>query len=94
MEKASHARRYQADTPAVPLPPDTCASAPEQIRTRLRAYTLTYVWLIKRLEERGLYTTRPEMSGIVSGTRTGPKVDTILQASLELLDEYAERMGA
>jgi hypothetical protein len=37
---------------------------------------------------RGVVTDKTEMSSVIAGTRNGAKADTIIQTSMEVLDEY------
>ena len=60
----------------------------DEIRDRLNRNKLTFVWLINRLEERGIFTDKTEMSGVIAGTRRGPKPEQIIRESLAILDEY------
>lgn len=58
------------------------------IRGRLVKHNLTFVWLINRLEMRGIKTDKSEMSSVISGARSGPKAEQIIQESEKILDEY------
>lgn len=58
------------------------------IKTKLVDYSLTQAWLINQLSKRGVITERSEFSAILSGTRTGNKVDEVLKMSLEILETY------
>ena len=60
----------------------------EEIRERLSRNKLSFVWLINQLEKRGVMTDKTEMSGAISGSRKGPKVDLIIRESIAALDEY------
>lgn len=59
-----------------------------EIRDRLVKHNLTFVWLINRLEMRGIKTDKSEMSSVISGARSGPKAEQIIQESEKILDEY------
>jgi hypothetical protein len=63
-----------------------------QIKEQLTNFSLTQVWLIRQLNDVGLYTDKSEMSSVLSGTRLGGKADEILKKSAEVLSIYAERM--
>lgn len=65
----------------------------EKIRQMLYRNTLTNVWLINRLEERGIITEKTEMSSILRGVRRGAKAETVIKTSLDILDEYESKMG-
>lgn len=65
----------------------------EKIRQMLYRNTLTNVWLINRLEERGIITEKTEMSSILRGARRGAKAETVIKTSLDILDEYESKMG-
>lgn len=60
------------------------------IRERLRKHNLSYVWLISQLQLRGVVTDKTEMSSVVSGARSGPKADTIIQTAASILDSYEQ----
>lgn len=64
----------------------------DRIRVLLLENSLSQVWLINRLEERGIQTDKSELSSALSGSRKGKKVNTIIQASLEILDDYTAKM--
>lgn len=59
-----------------------------RIRVRLSQHKLSFTWLIYQLELRGLNTDKTEMSSVMAGTRKGAKVDTIIQTSHAILDDY------
>ena len=60
--------------------------AGRKIKILLAEKGLTQVWLIDALREHEIYTDKAEMSGILSGARRGPKADTILGMSLNILN--------
>lgn len=61
-----------------------------EIRERLVKHNLTFVWLINRLEMKGIKTDKSEMSSAISGTRGGPKSEMIIMESKKILDEYED----
>lgn len=63
-----------------------------EIRSKVTNANLTFVWLIHRLSDRGLFTDKFELSATLSGSRTGPKADDILTQSLAILTEYEVKM--
>lgn len=63
-------------------------SSGEAIRQRIKKYTLSNVWLIDQLEQEGVTTSRPELSNILLGKRTGAKADKIIEMSSEILNRY------
>ena len=63
----------------------------EGIREKIERYTLSYAWLIARLDYWGVKTSRPELSNILHRKRTGPKVDKILDLSAKILEEYERK---
>lgn len=65
----------------------------DEIRIRLYQNCLTQAWLINRLEERGIYTDKAELSSALAGTRKGAKVDKILSTAFEILKEYEDKMN-
>lgn len=62
----------------------------ENIRERLRKYSLSYVWLISQLRMRGIVTDKTEMSSVISGVRNGAKADSIIQTANDILDSYEQ----
>ncbi|MBQ8005236.1 MAG: hypothetical protein IJ303_02875 [Clostridia bacterium] len=58
------------------------------IKEKLRANSLTSVWLINRLAEHEVFTDKTEMSAILTGIRRGPKVDEVVSTSLDILELY------
>lgn len=64
----------------------------DKIRVSLFENSLSQVWLINRLEERGVITDKTELSSALSGTRRGAKVDKIIKTSTEILAEYESKM--
>ncbi len=58
------------------------------IKEKLRANSLTSVWLINRLAEHEVFTDKTEMSAILTGIRRGPKVDAVVSTSLDILELY------
>lgn len=64
----------------------------DKIRVALFENSLSQVWLINRLEERGVITDKTELSSALSGTRHGAKVDKIIATSADILEEYESKM--
>lgn len=64
----------------------------EKIKTTLWRNSLTHVWLINRLEDRGIKTEKTSLSSILRGVRRGPKAEEIINASLLILDDYERKM--
>ena len=65
----------------------------DRIRLMLYRNTLTNAWLVNRLEERGIITEKTEMSSVLRGVRKGTKAESIINTSLEILEEYEAKMG-
>ena len=65
----------------------------DRIRLMLYRNTLTNAWLVNRLEERGIITEKSEMSSVLRGVRKGAKAESIINTSLEILEEYEAKMG-
>lgn len=65
----------------------------ERIRLMLLRNTLTHTWLINRLEERGIVTEKSELSSALRGVRKGPKVEHIVETSIDILEDYESKMG-
>ena len=66
----------------------------QKIRDKIEKSSLTYVWLVHRLSDAGIYTDKFELSAVLSCTRIGPKADEILRLSLEILDTYESAFAA
>ncbi|MDY6367402.1 MAG: hypothetical protein SPL13_02665 [Clostridia bacterium] len=63
----------------------------EYIKFTLSKNSLSQVWLINRLEERGITTDKAELSSALSGARHGTKINNILKVSMEILNEYESK---
>lgn len=63
------------------------------VRTIIEDNNLSYVWLIARLRDEGITTCKPTMSGIMSMSVRGPKMDKILVKSEEICKRYEQKMG-
>lgn len=63
----------------------------EFIREKLGKFSLTQIWLINELEERGIVTDKTELSSIITGARRGPKVVRIIEASEDILKRYEDK---
>lgn len=59
-----------------------------KIRIMLLNNNLSQVWLINQLADRGIVTDKAELSSALSGSRTGAKIDKIISASLQILNDY------
>lgn len=59
-----------------------------KIRRLLAENNLTSVWLINQLAQRGITVDKCSFSNILAGTRTGPKADAVISASLDILAAY------
>ena len=55
------------------------------IRVKLLRADKTQMWLIDELDKRNIHTSKTELSGILSGRRTGKKADAILSTSEDIL---------
>ena len=66
----------------------------QTIKEKIEKSSLTYVWLVHRLSDAGIYTDKFELSAVLSCTRIGPKADEILRLSLEILDTYESAFAA
>ncbi len=66
----------------------------DRIRVLLFENSLSQVWLINRLEEKGICTDKTELSSALSGTRRGEKITKIIKTSLEILNDYVSKMKA
>ncbi len=55
------------------------------IRIALVSRGKTQVWLIDQLRAQGIITDKTELSSVLSGTRGGPKAETILATAKAIL---------
>ena len=53
----------------------------DAIRERIKKHRLSFVWLIFQLGQRGIATDK---------TRKGAKADSIIQATISILDDYEQ----
>ena len=58
------------------------------IKDKLKQFALTQVWLINRLEAKGVITDKSELCSVLAGTRRGNKAETVITVSVEVLNEY------
>lgn len=65
----------------------------DRIRLMLYRNTLTNAWLVNRLEEKGINTEKTEMSSVLRGVRKGAKAESIINSSIEILENYECLMG-
>ncbi len=61
------------------------------IRSRIKRYRLTNVWMIGQLKEHGIVTDKTELSSVYAGTRKGLKAEAIIKTSELILDDYEKR---
>lgn len=66
-------------------------SVGRELQTRLKGHNLNYNWLIAELYKRGVMTDKTEISAVFAGTRRGQKVDTILETTRIILDDYEQK---
>jgi len=76
-----------------PLRDERLREERDRIRMMLYRNTLTNTWLINRLEEKGINTEKSELSSVLRGVRKGAKAESIIKASIEILDFYEKAMG-
>lgn len=60
----------------------------DAIRLKMSTEKLSYTWLIRQLERRGITVSKSELSSIMTGARSGPKTTEVISVSQELLAEY------
>ena len=66
-----------------------------EIKDALKFQSLTQVWLIGKLDERGITVDKSELSSVLSGVRRGPKAERIKAAAIEIIEGYKrERRSA
>ena len=63
-----------------------------RIKNALFENALTYTWLIRQLNSKGISVDKCSLSSILSGTRKGPKAETIIKASVAILANYESVM--
>jgi len=63
----------------------------EFIREKLAKFSLSQIWLINELEERGIVTDKTELCSVIKGTRRGPKSNEIITTSVDILTAYEKR---
>lgn len=66
----------------------------ETVRDLLNKNRLTQVWLIDRLNGKGIVTCNVILSEALQGHRKGPKVEQIIRTSYEILTDYETKMNA
>ncbi len=65
----------------------------ERVRVLLARNQLRFPWLIDQLAKEGVNTCASELGSGLSGRRKGPKVDTVIEKSLEVLERYESCFG-
>lgn len=56
----------------------------------LQKENLTQTWLINQLEKRGIPASKANVSDILRGVRRGDVADSVIETSLELLEDYVK----
>ncbi len=64
----------------------------EEIRNMVTRNSLSYVWLINRLADRGIIVSKSQLSGILAGAIPGQKANEVIDESLEILNSYEQKM--
>lgn len=64
----------------------------KSIKVSLCELGKTQVWLIGELAKKGIKTNKFEMSAVISGSRTGPKAESIIKTSQKIINEYKEKL--
>ena len=65
----------------------------ETAKCRLKKLGKTQVWLMKKLRERGVYIQPPEMSAMLSGAITYPKVERVLKEVLQIIEQEEQEQA-
>ena len=65
-----------------------------RIKEMLMRNVLTQIWLVHQLKRHGVQTDQTELSAVLNGRRKGNKATKIIITSLNILNDYEERMGA
>lgn len=63
----------------------------EILRLRLRRLNLTQVWLIDKLNRKGISVDKALLSSVLSGSYARPKAEEIIDAAHGVLDEYESK---
>ena len=63
------------------------------VRDILLNRKLTQVWMIHQLSLKGIRTDKSEVSCVLSGTRSGAKVEYLLDAMVEIVTRYEAAYG-
>jgi len=64
-----------------------------KIKEILMRNILTQTWLVHQLKKHGVQTDQTELSAVLNGRRKGNKATKILITSLNILNDYEEKMG-
>lgn len=64
----------------------------DYIRVALAKNELRQIWLINRLEEKGIVVDKTELSSVLSGARRGKKAESIIITSADILHRYEDAM--
>lgn len=62
----------------------------ELVKQKMTEFRLTGVWMINKLEERGVIVDKTAFSSIMRGARVGPKSELVIKTSLDILGEVAK----
>lgn len=65
----------------------------EAVRVMLTKNHLTYAWLVQRLARQGIETGSASLTYALSGARSGPKYEQLLEACHDVLTDYERRMS-
>lgn len=64
-----------------------------RIKEMLMRNILTQTWLVHQLKKHGVQTDQTELSAVLNGRRKGNKATKIMITSLNILNDYEEKMG-
>ena len=64
-----------------------------RIKEMLMRNILTQTWLVHQLKRHGVQTDQTELSAVLNGRRKGNKATKIMITSLNILNDYEEKMG-
>ena len=63
-----------------------------RIKEMLIRNILTQTWLVHQLKRHGVQTDQTELSAVLNGRRKGNKATKIMITSLNILNDYEEKM--
>lgn len=62
----------------------------ESVKNKLQKNSLTIVWLLRILEEKGILLEKSTLSAILNGRSKDKKAEEVLTTSKEILSDYED----